>query len=99
MGTRARGRHRDVAQTRHLEHVSVLRIVRRRVVPAGTPPAVIGRLKTEVGKALADPTARAKMMQSANEPVGASPEQLAKQFRDDYEKYGRLVKELNIKLG
>jgi tripartite-type tricarboxylate transporter receptor subunit TctC len=68
-------------------------------VPAGTPPAVISRLNTEVGKAVADPTARAKMMQSANEPVGGSPEQLAKQFRDDYEKYGRLVKELNIKLG
>jgi hypothetical protein len=39
------------------------------------------------------------MMQSANEPVGGSPDVLAKQFHDDYEKYGRLVKELNIKIG
>ena len=68
-------------------------------VPAGTPPAVIARLNTETGKAVADAAARAKMMQSANEPVGGSPELLTKQFRDDYEKYGRLVKELNIKIG
>ena len=39
------------------------------------------------------------MMQSANEPVGGGPGVLAKQFRDDYEKYGRLVKELKIKVG
>ena len=39
------------------------------------------------------------MMQTASEPVGGSPEQLATQFRGDYEKYGRLVKELHIKLG
>jgi tripartite-type tricarboxylate transporter receptor subunit TctC len=68
-------------------------------VPAGTPPAIIARLNTEFGKALADPTARAKMMQTASEPVGGSPEQVATQFRGDYEKYGRLVKELHIKLG
>jgi tripartite-type tricarboxylate transporter receptor subunit TctC len=68
-------------------------------VPAGTPPAIIARLNTEVGKAVADADVRAKMMQSASDPVGGSPELLAKQFRDDYEKYGRLVKELNIKVG
>jgi len=32
------------------------------------------------------------------EAVGGSPEQFAKLYRDDYEKYGRLVKELNIKV-
>ncbi|HEU4651372.1 MAG TPA: tripartite tricarboxylate transporter substrate-binding protein, partial [Croceibacterium sp.] len=32
------------------------------------------------------------------EATGGSAEQFAKLFRDDYEKYGRLVKELGIKL-
>jgi tripartite-type tricarboxylate transporter receptor subunit TctC len=68
-------------------------------VPRGTPAAIIGRLNAELDKAAADPAARAKMMLSASEPVGGSPDVLAKQFHDDYEKYGRLVKELNIKLG
>ncbi len=30
------------------------------------------------------------------ETVGGSAEQFAKLYRDDYEKYGRLVKELDI---
>ena len=68
-------------------------------VPRGTPQAIIARLNAEIDKAVQDPGARAKMMQSANEPVGGSPDVLAKQFHDDYEKYGRLVKELNIKVG
>jgi len=68
-------------------------------VPRGTPPAIIARLNAEIDKAVRDPGARAKMMQSANEPVGGSSDVLAKQFHDDYEKYGRLVKELNIKIG
>jgi len=68
-------------------------------VPRGASAAIIARLNAEIDKAVADPAARAKMMQSANEPVGGSPDVLARQFHDDYEKYGRLVKELNIKLG
>jgi len=68
-------------------------------VPAGTPSAIIARLNGEVDKAVADPGARAKMLQSANEPVGGSAEQLTRQFHDDFAKYGRLVKELNIKIG
>ena len=68
-------------------------------VPAGTPAAIIARLNAEVDKAIADPAARAKMLQAANEPVGGGAEQLAGQFRDDFAKYGRLVKELNIRIG
>ncbi len=68
-------------------------------VPAGTPAAVIARLNAEVDKAVADPAARDRMMQSANDPVGGAPELLARQFHDDYAKYARLVKELNIRIG
>jgi len=68
-------------------------------VPRGTPAAIIGRLNAEIDKAIADPGAGGKMMQSASEPIGGKPAALARQFHDDYEKYGRLVKELNIKLG
>jgi len=67
--------------------------------PAGTPGAIIARLNAEIDKAVADPAAREKMLQSASEPIGGAPERLAQQFQDDFAKYGRLVKELNIKLG
>ncbi|HUI98535.1 MAG TPA: tripartite tricarboxylate transporter substrate binding protein [Xanthobacteraceae bacterium] len=68
-------------------------------VPAGTPAAVIARLNAELDKAVASPAAREKMLQSASEPVGGAPEQLATQFQGDFAKYGRLVKELNIRIG
>jgi tripartite-type tricarboxylate transporter receptor subunit TctC len=67
-------------------------------VPAGTPPAIIARLNTEIGKALADPAVRKGMLETANEPIGGTPEQFAKLVRADSEKYARLVKDLNIKI-
>lgn len=32
------------------------------------------------------------------EPVGGTPEQFARQYRDDYDKYARLTRELGIRL-
>ena len=41
---------------------------------------------------------RERYAQNGLEPVGGSAEQFARQYRDDYEKYARLIKELAIKL-
>ena len=67
-------------------------------VPAGTPPAIVSRLNTEIGKALADSAIRANLLQSAQEPIGGTPEAFGRRVREDFEKYGRLVQELNIKV-
>lgn len=66
-------------------------------VPAATPPAIVARLNAEIDKALADPAIRENLLQSGQEPIGGTPEQFARLVREDYEKYARLVKELNIK--
>ena len=66
--------------------------------PAGTPREAIQRMNLEVGKALADPAIRERFAQSGLEPVGGSTEQFAKLYRDDFEKYGKLVKQLKIKV-
>ena len=68
------------------------------LVPAGTPGEIAARLNTEVGKALADPVVRERFALSALEPIGGSAEQFGRLIRDDYEKYARLVKELNIRV-
>jgi tripartite-type tricarboxylate transporter receptor subunit TctC len=68
------------------------------LVPAGTPPAIVARLNADIGKALADPTIRANLVQSAQEPIGGTPEAFGVRVREDFEKYGRLVQELNIKV-
>jgi tripartite-type tricarboxylate transporter receptor subunit TctC len=65
-------------------------------VPAGTPAAIIERLNAEINKALAEPAIRENLLKAAQEPVGGPAAQFDKLFRDDYDKYERLAKELNI---
>lgn len=67
-------------------------------VPAGTPAAVIARLNAEVDKALGEPSVRERFAQSALDAVGGSQAKFAALYASDYEKYGRLVKELGIKI-
>ena len=66
-------------------------------VPAGTAPAIVARLNSEMNKALAEAAIRDSFLQSAQEPVGGSAEQFARLVREDFEKYERLARELNIK--
>ena len=66
-------------------------------VPAGTPGPIAARLNAEIGRALADAAIKANLANSAQEPIGGSAEQFARLVRDDFAKYERLVKELNIK--
>ncbi len=64
----------------------------------GTPPAITARLNTEINKVLADPAVRDFLQKQALEPVGGTADEAQKLLRDDVEKYGRLIKELNIKM-
>jgi tripartite-type tricarboxylate transporter receptor subunit TctC len=66
-------------------------------VPAATPAAIVDRLNGEIGKALADPAVRQHFLEADQEPVGGSRAQFARFVQEEYEKYGRLAKELNIK--
>ena len=67
-------------------------------VATGAPSEAIARLNAEVNRALAEPAARERYAQNGLEPVGGSSDAFARQYRDDYEKYARLVRDLSIKL-
>lgn len=67
-------------------------------VPAGTPPAVVARLNTDINKALSAVAIREGFLQSAQEPVGGSAEAFSQLVHRDFETYARLLKELNIKV-
>ena len=67
-------------------------------VPAGTPVEIVARLNAEIGKALADPGIRERYAQAALEPVGGTPGDLARLLRSDYDKYARLIRELDIRI-
>lgn len=65
--------------------------------PARTPADIAARLNDEINKALRDPLLRKSFLDSAQEPVGGTADQFASLVRDDFTRYGRLVKDLNIK--
>ena len=65
-------------------------------VPAGTPAEVVARLNAAVAKVLAQPAMREHFAPQALDVAGGSVAEFAKLYRDDYEKYGKLVKELGI---
>lgn len=67
-------------------------------LPAGTAREIVARLHAEIAKTLTEPRTRERFAQSGLEAVGNTPEQFAAVVRRDYEKYGRLVRELNIKI-
>ena len=67
-------------------------------VAAGTPADVVARLNAATVKILAQPAVRERFAPQGLETVTGTPAEFAKLYRSDYEKYGRLVKDLNIKL-
>ena len=69
------------------------------IAPAGTPDAVVERLRGAVAKALASPDVKEKLNAAGGlEPFATSPEQFAALIRSDYDKYGKVVKSVGIKV-
>ena len=66
------------------------------LAPAGTPAPVIARLNGEINLLLQTPEIRQRMADIGFDVVGGGPEVLATEMREDFERYGRLVRELRI---
>jgi len=66
--------------------------------PAGTPDAIIARLNTEIVKVVKMPEVQNRLREFGLTPTGTSAEHLAKGLAADYGYWGRIVKELNVKV-
>jgi tripartite-type tricarboxylate transporter receptor subunit TctC len=67
--------------------------------PAGTPPAIIERLRSEVNAVLAEPEYGAKLTAAGSgEPFITTPDEFAARIRGDHEKYGKVIKEIGVKV-
>ena len=67
--------------------------------PRGTPQAIIDRLRTELAVVLALPEVRKTLVESGSgEPYNASPDEFAALIRSDYEKYGKVIKSIGLKV-
>jgi len=67
--------------------------------PAGTPEAVLARLRAEVNKALLLPDIRDKLTNAGGvEPWITTPEEFAVEIRNEYARYAKLVKDVGAKV-
>ena len=67
--------------------------------PAGMPPATLARLREEIRKVLELPDTKAKLNAAGGlNPLLGTPEEFSALIHRDYEKYAKVVKDLNLKL-
>jgi tripartite-type tricarboxylate transporter receptor subunit TctC len=66
--------------------------------PAGTPPAVVEKIGNDMRRALAEPDIRQRFQGINLEVVASSAAELGKVMRADTEKWGRLIRERNIRI-
>jgi len=67
--------------------------------PTGTPEPILARLRAEVKEALAAPDVKAKLNQAGGlDAFYSTPEEFAALIQRDYDKYGKIVKEVGVKV-
>lgn len=67
--------------------------------PRGTPEAILARLRTEVNKTLASPDTREKFSRGgALTPYITTPEEMTELIRSEYAKYGKIAREIGVKV-
>jgi tripartite-type tricarboxylate transporter receptor subunit TctC len=65
--------------------------------PSNTPPEIIAKLNKAINVALADPKLQARFTDLGAEPMIMTPAQLGKYMADETQKWGKVVREANIK--
>ncbi|WP_424811474.1 Bug family tripartite tricarboxylate transporter substrate binding protein [Roseococcus sp. YIM B11640] len=67
-------------------------------VPAGTPPAAIERLGVAVREAVSHPPVVARMAAAGLDAAGNTPAEMEQVIARDYERWGKLIRERNIRV-
>ena len=67
------------------------------LAPAGTPPAIVNRVSTEMRKSLAKPETRERMKQLGAIIVADSPAEFAAFLKKDYERWAQVIKTSGVK--
>jgi tripartite-type tricarboxylate transporter receptor subunit TctC len=68
-------------------------------VPTGTPQPIVDRLRAEIQVVLGQPEFAARLANAgAGEPYLTTPEAFAARIKGDYEKYGKLIRSIGVKV-
>ena len=68
------------------------------LAPAGTPQAIVDQLRAEVGKAIASPDIRERMVNEGAKPVGDTPAEFGRFLRSEIARWTKIIQQAGIKL-
>jgi tripartite-type tricarboxylate transporter receptor subunit TctC len=68
------------------------------LAPAATPKDIVARLNTEIVKIVNSPDFRKKMDEIGAQPIGDTSMQMARQIKDDTERFAKLVKDAKVSI-
>ena len=66
--------------------------------PSATPPAILARITQDVAKALQNTEVRSRMNMVGIQPTTVPVEQTSAFLRSEYEKFGKVIKDVGIKI-
>lgn len=69
------------------------------LAPAGTPPAVVKRIYDEVVKLVQRPEVKAALNTAGTDVVIKGPKEFAEMLKVEYEKWGKVVRDVKLKIG
>jgi tripartite-type tricarboxylate transporter receptor subunit TctC len=68
-------------------------------VPAGTPQPIMDRLRNELKEVAMQPEFKERLANTGSgEPYLVTPEELTARIKSDYEKYGKLIRSIGVKV-
>ena len=68
------------------------------LAPAGTPPAIVGRLNREFANIVAVPDVKTRFQQLGVDTAAMPPEEAARRIRAEIDKWNKVIREANIKI-
>ncbi len=67
------------------------------IAPAGTPEAIVERLNTEITRFIGSDAMKARLASQGARPIGSTREEFSAWLRAEQDKWGRVLKEIQIK--
>lgn len=66
-------------------------------MPTGVPKEILTKVNADIAQVLQSPEVRASLAAQGIEPTTSTPEALAQTIRDDHARWGKVIREANIK--
>jgi tripartite-type tricarboxylate transporter receptor subunit TctC len=68
------------------------------LAPAGTPKEIVHRVNAEVARLMAAPETKKALLEAGVEPTPSSPEEMAEYLQQELTRWGKVVKDADIRL-